>query len=43
MSEEHDNKVSQPKHDQFPHGSNSPWLHNSLAHETHEVHEKEVD
>jgi hypothetical protein len=40
MSEEHDDKVSQPKHEQLPNRWNNSWPHISLAHETHEVHER---
>src|SRR5882757_6703431 len=40
MSEEHDSKVSESKHEQFPNRWNNSWPHIPLAHETHEVHER---
>ena len=40
MSEEHDNKVCEPKHEQLPTRWNDSWIHIPLAHETHEAHER---
>jgi hypothetical protein len=40
MSEEHENKVCQANYEQLPNRWNNSCPHISLAHETHELHER---